>query len=706
MTVIAAWMVLVPIAAGMAATTAFLIRWAAEARTPLKASTVVFLLMMMVAMVGGAALYFLSPGTTSLVAGLWLASAVMSVSVVLVFFGFLREVKAKLNDGEDRPPPVLAHPRTFVGTVIALVVTNELLMGWTFQMAAGLPVGAGWSAAGALAWLVSAVDSPWFLFTMSGEMLLTSYLLRERLPRAALVILVVQSVIMFLSPPALPFATWVTGSSYLASAAMIALFVYLMEYLYRHHQLAGGFSRYLVRLLAIYSLMMAGLFLWIFYGNGTAFAISILLEMVVFFDAVVRPEALAGDLAAPWQLQARWAFTVLSGIFVAEIFMGAVLDVQIDPSDFVGALRVLPLSGDLPTVLLNAVSNGFWFLATVASSTWFLVMMGVEMGALVAFKFRETRHLENRIRLGLMLGCYAAFAVFYPSIYFRLVSPQAPDPSTVPVLGWSMGIGSYPLAVGVFTAVLLTYVITGSLVVLFGRRVVCSTFCTAPLMYQGTAIDSMKTFNRSSPVARKYLSSRFSKTYSLTMGLVMGSLVLASLLSYLDSTGTLNVSVQGTDPTVFFFALYFSVLWYLMFVTIPYTGTYNCVTMGWCYTGTITQAFQKIGFFKLKVRSKQVCKDCTTLDCAKGCPVGLVDMPGHFRTRGEFRSTKCCGVGDCVEACPYDNLYIYDVRHWLRGRLGLKARPTPTVLPMISAAPRPRVSAEASPTRSSTTPPN
>jgi len=239
-TVIAAWMVLVPIAAGMAATTAFLIRWAAEARTPLKASTVVFLLMMMVAMVGGAALYFLSPGTTSLVAGLWLASAVMSVSVVLVFFGFLREVKAKLNDGEDRPPPVLAHPRTFVGTVIALVVTNELLMGWTFQMAAGLPVGAGWSAAGALAWLVSAVDSPWFLFTMSGEMLLTSYLLRERLPRAALVILVVQSVIMFLSPPALPFATWVTGSSYLASAAMIALFVYLMEYLYRHHQLAGG----------------------------------------------------------------------------------------------------------------------------------------------------------------------------------------------------------------------------------------------------------------------------------------------------------------------------------------------------------------------------------------------------------------------------------------------------------------------------------
>jgi len=115
-----------------------------------------------------------------------------------------------------------------------------------------------------------------------------------------------------------------------------------------------------------------------------------------------------------------------------------------------------------------------------------------------------------------------------------------------------------------------------------------------------------------------------------------------------------------------------------MFVSIPYAGNYNCVTMGWCYTGAIAQAFQKVGFYKLKVRRREVCRDCTTLDCAKGCPVGLVDMPGHFRTRGEFRSTKCCGVGDCVEACPYDNLYIADVRHWIRRRLG---RPEAALLP-------------------------
>jgi polyferredoxin len=160
------------------------------------------------------------------------------------------------------------------------------------------------------------------------------------------------------------------------------------------------------------------------------------------------------------------------------------------------------------------------------------------------------------------------------------------------------------------------------------------------------------------------------------------------MASYLDQIGRLHWTVGGTDPTVFLFDLYFSVIWYVMFVTIPYTGNYNCVTMGWCYTGAIAQAFQKIGFFKLKVKDRQVCRDCTTLDCAKSCPVGLVDMPGHFRTKGEFRSTKCCGVGNCVGACPYGNLYIHDIRHWFRDRLSLPRSPsTDTVLPVISAHP-------------------
>lgn len=692
-------LILAPLAAGMAVSIAYLVKWASEVRTPLRAGAVVFLLLMMVGMLAGAALYFVHPSLATFVEGIWVASAVMSLSVVVVFLSFLREVQSE-PAREQPSEPAYDVRWLFVGSVVALVLANELLMGWTFEAAAGQSPavsGAGLAALGSV--FVASVNSPWFLFTMSAEMALTAYFLRGRLSQPVFVVLTSQSLIMLFSAPALGSADWTSVSIYVSSAAMIGLFVYLMEYLYHHHQIGAGFSTYLLELLAIYGLMMAGLFFWLYYGNGSAFALSVVLEMVVFFVAVIRPEKLSETVAKPWQLRPNWAFGVLAFIFVAEIFMGAVLDVQLNPSGFAAGFSAFPLSGSATLVLGNAVSNGFWFLATVSASTWFLAMMGVEMGALVVFKFRETRHLENRIRLGLMLGCYAAFAVFYPSIYFGIVAPNAPDPSTVPVLGWPMGLGSYPLATVVFGAVVVTYVVTGALVVLFGRRVVCSVFCTAPLMYQGTTIDAMKTFNRSGPIGRKYLSSRLSATYGITTGLVMGSLVVTSLFSYLDSTGALNVYILGADPAVFFFALYFSVLWYLMFVTIPYTGNYNCVTMGWCYTGTIAQAFQKVSFFKLKVHDKQVCRDCTTLDCAKGCPVGLVDMPGHFRSKGEFRSSKCCGVGDCIEACPYDNMYISDVRHWLRARLGLPQRPAPSkTLPMVpsTAPPAARASTAAS----------
>jgi len=421
----------------------------------------------------------------------------------------------------------------------------------------------------------------------------------------------------------------------------------------------------------VYALMMVGLFVWLYYGTPLWFALSVVLEMVVFYAAVARPSGFSDPPSRAWQDRRHWTFAVLSFVFLAEVAMGAVLSVQLEPAAYVGAFPFVALQGSPGPYLLAAASNAFWFLATATASTWFLLMMGLEMGALVVFKYRETRHLENRIRLLLMLASYAAFVVFYPSLYFGLVFPNAPPPSTVPVLGWSMGIGSYPLSVGVFGVLLVTYAITGALVVLFGRRVVCSVFCSAPLMYQGTTIDAMKSFNRSAPLARKYLSSRFSGLYTATTGVVMVALVGTSVLSYLDSAGLANVYVQGNDPSVFLFVLSFSVVWYLLFVSIPYAGNYNCVTMGWCYTGTITQAFHKLGFFQLKVRDKQVCRDCTTLDCAKGCPVGLVDMPGHFRKEGRFRSTKCCGVGDCIEACPHDNLYISDVRHWVRRRLGL-----------------------------------
>jgi polyferredoxin len=681
-------LVLAVVAAGMAATTAVFVRWAAEARSPLRGSVVVFVLLMMGGMLAGALVYFLDPSPARAVTGLWTATVIMSASVAVVFVGFLQEA-ARTPSSE--PHGAWAGPR-FVAAVVGLVLLNEFLMGWTFALAAGDGAVAAGSGPGAVLRLAGSVlVAPWFVFTMAAEMALTAAFLRRLLPVPALVLLGAQAGIMALSPPTLSGAAWTTAAIGISSAAMIGVVIYAMEHLYRQRHLAPAFASYLLRLTGVYAVMMAGISVWQLYGTPLVFGISVALEMIVFFEAVLRPEALRAAPTFTWLERPAWTTGLLGFVFVAELFMGASLAALLNPGSYVGSLVLLPLSGGTAHALGDALANGFYFFANTTATTAFLAMMGAEMGALAYFRLRETKGAELRGRLALMLGCYAAFVVFYPSLYYGEIfhgAPGASAPTSVPVLGWSMGLGSAPVAVGAFGLIVATYAILGAVTVLFGRRAVCSVFCSAAVMYQGTTIDAMKQFQRTSPLAHRYLGSRFSQAYSATTAGVMVALGGTAIASYLDSTGRANLTVGGADPSVFLFVLSFSVLWYVLFVTLPYAGTYSCVTMGWCYTGQISAWFSRIGFFRLKVRDREVCRRCTTIDCARACPVGLVDMPGHFRTKGEFRSAKCCGVGGCASACPYGNLYLADVRHWLRRRP--TARPllvAGALLPMAGAAP-------------------
>jgi polyferredoxin len=690
-----ALLLLALVAGAMSLVTAYLLAWAAEVRTPVAAGVVLFLLAMMVAMFAGSFLYFARPSAGSLVAAFWLAGGVMSASVFPLFGVVLGEARRQAAEGAAYRPRGIERPRAFAAAVIALVLGNELLMGGSFQLASGT----AWSAlsgGGPAAFATNLVDSPWFLFTMAAEMAVTAYWLRDRLGRPLATLLGTQALIMLLSPPALPGPVWPVAASALGSAAMIGLIVYLLERIYREREIPAPFAGYAVRLLALYALMMAGLYLWIAYGSALAFAISVVVEMVLVFDAVVRPDRFREGERVAWALRPGWVFELLLAIFVAEIFMGALLDATLIGPAFAAGVPNLPLAGGPAAIASAALYNGFWFLAATTASTWFVLMMGVEMGALVLFKLLETRDRGLRARLALLIGAYAAFTVFFPGFWSSLPGAGQVPIARVPVIGWTMGIGtSGPLAPSFFVALLLSYVVLAVVSFLFGRRALCSVFCNAPLMYQGTFIDALKVYNRSSPIGRKFLSSRLGAVYGATTAIVLVSLAGASVASYLDSIGRLDLTLAGADPVVFLYSFYFGVLWYVMFVTIPYTGNYNCVTMGWCHWGTFSQAFGRIGFFRLKVKDRAVCRACTTLDCAKACPVGLVDMPGHFRTRGEFRSSKCCGVGDCISACPYGNMYIYDVRHAIAARLGLRSRPAaPARLPMVRAGPAPRGGAE------------
>ncbi|MDG6904165.1 MAG: 4Fe-4S ferredoxin [Nitrososphaerota archaeon] len=665
----------------MAYVTAILLKWfvrAREKRTPIDLPLILFILIMMLAMVVSAVAYLLAPGTGLLLDLIVLNMFIMTGGILPIFlYMSLKLSPEDLNQSEvigaDSPQQV-AQTRTmrerygvaFLPLAVSVVLLSEFFMGWALLLASG-GVSASIAKGNAVELFSSVVNSYWFIFTMSAEMALTTFFLRKEVGRTFVCIVGMQALIMFLSPTALSSSEWVSIAVYGGSFAMIVLFIYMFEFMARNSVIEQSFSNYLLRLLAIYSLMMAGLFVWELYGSGILFSISIILEMLLYFYLVLGDKPKSGSKKKSWLLDAKWTLAVVTLMFVAEYFMGGLLDAQVvGGQNFLGSLSIVPITGGALGVV-GAVLYDFlvWF-GTVTGSSWFLIMMGIEMGALVVFKIKAARELETKIRLVMVILAYAIYAILLPSFLI-------PDSAlaSVPFVGWSMGVGTAgPMAPTLLVAIATTYLISGILSFLFGARQVCSMFCTAALMYQGTFYDKMKTFNRSSKQAKKFLTTRLSNLYKTIFSLAWASIFVAATISYLDSIGALNLSIYGSDPIQFLYIFYFDFLWYIAFATIPFVGTYACVSMGWCHWGTFNQLVSRLGFFKLKVKSTDTCAKCPTKDCAMACPVGLTNLPGEFISKGEMKSHKCIGVGDCVSSCPYENIQFHDIRHWLSGKIG------------------------------------
>ena len=658
------------LAASMAVVTSYALKWTVQhrdVRGSLMVPFVVFVLVMMLSMLVSAVVYFYAP-TLNLLITLVVANMLVmgggALPFVFVMFRTLLAEEDRAQKGREIAPSPAApgkgfpHGRAIASAlIIGLVLLNEFFMGWAFGLASSGP--ASFGSGTPLAVFSTVVGSYWFLFTMSLEMALTTLFLRRELSRSYWYLVAMQSVVMFLSPTAIASGSWAAFGVFGGSVAMIVLYVFVFEFLARRTMVEGQVARYVLRLMLAYALMMAGLYVWELTSSEALFAVSIIVEMAIYLNLVVGGR---GDLSLKqWRSEPWWVLGVLSALFVGEFFMGTLLDAQVNGAQsLISAAGLVPVAGVSLTAAGAAVFDFLSFFGAGVASPWFLMMMGAEMGALVAFRVRQVRELETKVRLVLVMVAYAVYAVFLPSFFF-------PNPQNVPFVGWSMGVGTAgAVAPAILVALIGTYLISGGLSFLFGARQVCSMFCTAALMYQGTFYDSMKTFNRTSTVGRKLLTSRLSGLYRTTFTLVWLSVIAAVAVSWLDSTGALSISVYGADPVAFLYTFYFGFLWYVFFVTIPFVGTYACVSMGWCHWGTFNQLVGRLGFFKLKVRDPAICVTCETKDCAKACPVGLTDLPGSFMAKGEFKSMKCIGVGDCVSACPYSNEYFFDVRRWLR----------------------------------------
>lgn len=620
----------------------------------------VFFTSMFASMIVVFLLYILNPTRTGIEVSLGTGLAITMMGVLVI----IRDASKRTKPGKKTVEFHVSRLSFGRSIIISLILLNEFLMGWVFVRASGIVAPLDVSLLTTFSYIVG---SYWFIFIMVLEMAFTIYAFRKELPKSLLLLISLQAAVMLLSPTAIAAKLWVSAGVFLGAGFMTVLFISMFEYLARKNSIDKTIANYYLALLWAYALMMGGLYLWKLDGDELFFAISIILEMAIYFNLILNSKKSSVAQETSWLLDAKWTFGVLSALFVAEFFMGALLDAQVNgPQNLIQRAAFASLSGAPLYTISAALYNFVSFFGTVTTSPWFLIMMGTEMGALVLFRIGAVRELETKIRLSLVIVAYGVYSIALPS--FLIPSSLV---AKTPFVGWSMGVGTAgPVAPTLLFALVATYLVSGVLSLLFGSRQTCSVFCTAALMYQGTFYDKMKSFNRSSKIGRKYLTSKLSGLYKVTFSLVWGSLIVAIAVSYLDSIGVLNISLFGNDPTVFLFTFYFSFLWYIIFFTIPFVGTYACVSMGWCHWGTFNQLVGRLGFFKLKVKDPNVCAKCATKDCAKACPVGLTDLPSQFLSKGEFKSHKCIGVGDCVSSCPYENEYFYDVRNWFKLKLG------------------------------------
>jgi len=637
--------------------TAWLIKKGSEIKSLIDAGIVLFLLSMMATTFISAVIYLYAQSSVTLIDLVALNMVVAGVTTAATFLATRNGTYNLLKDKVGNIRLLL------IASIIVLVTVSEVFMGWSFAL-----LGGAVSISSGLHWvylaIIHAASSFWFIFMMSAEMGITLFFIKGRLPKPLVWIMASQTIIMILSPTAIDNYLWTSISLVAGSGIMVFLFIYVFEFLYKNRITSSGILNYLLFLMLAYALMMAGQFIWLLNGNATVFVISIVAEMVVYFGIVLDERVLVSSKNASWQAKTYWVFGFLGLLFAAEFFMGGVLDIQVYGTGFFNGMMFASTAGSFANALSAGFFNFIRFFASITMSPLFLIMMGIEMGALVAFRIKYLRELETKVRLLLVILAYSLYSILLP--LFVIPSQLL---GRTPWIGWAYGIGSSgAIAPGIVIALLGTFLISGSLSFLFGCRQLCSVMCMAPLMYQGMTIDAMNSFNRTSRLACRLNTNKISSAYKVIVSVVWISLLATGLLSYLTSVGILGISVFGVDPAYLLYTFYFGFLWYFIWIMIPFVGTYGCVSTGICGWGAFNQLISRVGLFRLKVKDKALCTSCTTKDCSKVCPLGLTGLPAAFTAKGEFRNYKCIGDGNCVSACPHRNISFYDVRHWLSAR--------------------------------------
>jgi glutamate synthase (NADPH) small chain len=195
------------------------------------------------------------------------------------------------------------------------------------------------------------------------------------------------------------------------------------------------------------------------------------------------------------------------------------------------------------------------------------------------------------------------------------------------------------LGSGLHLPMTLTFFLALGLVLLFGRRAVCSWNCPCV-----GARDTMGTAFRQKSIksqpAWKWRNLKW---------------VLTSV--YFGMFALVFIPLPAAQPIIEGFLGLVGVIYFGSFLVIPLTGNRN-----WCrwlcpYGGTFG-LLNKAGFYKIKAKP-ELCTSC--MKCEKECDMGI-PVQQLVAAKGMVNTIDCVGCGRCVTNCPQGVLKFHDVR--------------------------------------------
>lgn len=619
-----------------------------------KMAYMVILLTMMGSMLNALNYYFANPpGFFNTILTVNLAMFIMTISIVyLLWISTHNEIKT--------------ITRKMAIAFSLLFAWNEVSMGsFLFTIAYSANTRASMAGtAGIAGYFTTGLNSFLFVIPMIAEMLFILYLFKE----SRIVKIMFGSIIaMSAATPSMVQDHLFTEAFAIAfTAFMVAFMIIIFEWIAnRRNSITDNEMARLSTLFIIYSVMSLGVFLGVvyskpFYIAWLVYGIGMLLGMVYYFYIALDPTPEGKKTG--WIKHPSFMFKVLLASFVSEIFVSGALLYLSNAGGSAGIMGFSSFSS-----MLGGVNNSSlpalaidvpYIIGAITNSYIFLAVMGIEMGALVVFRMRKLQWKEKRVNLSLALAAFALYTLFWPNFgpesFYRVL----------PI--WANAGALGPMYPAIIVALVGSYALYAVLALLFGRRSYCSTLCPSAVMYGGTLGQQMIGYNYQSKISRKNIGSRFKGAIYPYISMSWIFMIIFSYLSFETGQGLGTFTIYGIDPIVFFSFFIWNFLWYAFFISIPFVGMSPCRRYGWCTTGTFVGFFSKIGLFKLKVRSPDTCVTCPTKDCVSACEVGLGDLPGQFIRQGFFKSSKCVGAGSCIEACPYDNIFFYDIRNFLK----------------------------------------